>query len=82
MQIANSGRGVHKREIVGLEKLRHLPSNWYAFTNLEGLCCQSRHDPDTQARGDSMAAALTATRCVSAAKSPMTSLQGKCERVS
>jgi hypothetical protein len=35
MQISNSGRGVHKREIVGIEKLRELPPNWYAFTNLE-----------------------------------------------
>lgn len=35
MQISNSGRGVHRREIVGVEKLRELPASWYAFTNLE-----------------------------------------------
>ena len=35
MKITNSGRGVHKREIVGIEKLKPLPSNWYAYTNLD-----------------------------------------------
>ncbi|MBY5504088.1 AAA family ATPase [Rhizobium leguminosarum] len=36
MQITNCGRGVHAREVRGLEKLKKdLPANWYAFTNLD-----------------------------------------------
>jgi len=35
MQITNCGRGIHKREIVGVDQLRALPNNWYAFTNLD-----------------------------------------------
>lgn len=36
MQITNCGRGVHAREVKGLEKLKKdLPANWYAFTNLD-----------------------------------------------
>ncbi|WP_177218332.1 AAA domain-containing protein [Caulobacter sp. UNC279MFTsu5.1] len=35
MQIINCGRGVHAREVVGIEKLRALPKHWFAFTNLE-----------------------------------------------
>jgi hypothetical protein len=35
MQITNCGRGVHKREVAGVEKLKLLPPKWYAFTNLE-----------------------------------------------
>ena len=35
MDIKNQGRGIHAREIPGLEKLKSLPSDWYAFTNLE-----------------------------------------------
>ncbi len=35
MEIRNQGRGVHAREIPGLEKLKTLPREWYAFTNLE-----------------------------------------------
>ncbi len=35
MQITNCGRGVHKREVVGIERLRRLPSDWYGFTNLD-----------------------------------------------
>jgi hypothetical protein len=35
MRINISGKGVHRREIPGIEKLRDLPSHWYAFTNLE-----------------------------------------------
>ena len=35
MQITNCGRGVHKREVIGIEKLRGLPAHWYAFTNLD-----------------------------------------------
>lgn len=35
MQIKNCGRGIHKNEIAGIDKLRHLPSSWYAFTNLD-----------------------------------------------
>lgn len=35
MQITNCGRGVHKREVVGIERLRKLPAAWYAFTNLD-----------------------------------------------
>jgi Nuclease-related domain len=35
MEIRNQGRGIHAREIPGLEKLKSLPSDWYAFTNLE-----------------------------------------------
>ena len=35
MEIRNQGRGIHAREIPGLEKFRSLPRQWYAFTNLE-----------------------------------------------
>ncbi|TIQ16864.1 MAG: hypothetical protein E5X51_33195 [Mesorhizobium sp.] len=36
MQVTNCGRGVHTREVKGLERLKkELPSNWYAFTNLD-----------------------------------------------
>ncbi|KVF64806.1 hypothetical protein WJ15_10785 [Burkholderia cepacia] len=35
MKITNSGRGIHQREIPGLDKLRQLPDNWHAFTNLD-----------------------------------------------
>src|SRR5689334_4703956 len=35
MQITNCGRGVHKREVKGAERLKHLPPQWYAFTNLD-----------------------------------------------
>lgn len=35
MKITNSGRGIHQREIPGLEKLRGLPDHWQAFTNLD-----------------------------------------------
>jgi serine/threonine protein kinase len=35
MDIWNQGRGIHAREIPGLEKLKSLPTDWYAFTNLE-----------------------------------------------
>lgn len=36
MKIINKGRGVHERELVGIEKLRSLlPEDWVAFTNLE-----------------------------------------------
>lgn len=35
MKISNNGRGIHVREIPGLEKLKTLPDNWHAFTNLD-----------------------------------------------
>lgn len=35
MRIHISGKGIHRREVSGIEKLRTLPSDWYAFTNLE-----------------------------------------------
>ncbi|MFO1036188.1 MAG: AAA domain-containing protein [Geminicoccaceae bacterium] len=36
MKITNAGRGVHKREIKGIDRFRtDLPSDWYAFTNLD-----------------------------------------------
>lgn len=36
MKITNAGRGVHKREIKGIDRLRSsLPADWYAFTNLD-----------------------------------------------
>lgn len=35
MRITNSGRGIHLREIPGLDKLKQLPDNWHAFTNLD-----------------------------------------------
>ncbi|RWJ74639.1 MAG: hypothetical protein EOR35_31275 [Mesorhizobium sp.] len=36
MQITNCGRGVHAREVKGIERLRtDLPNTWYAFTNLD-----------------------------------------------
>jgi tRNA A-37 threonylcarbamoyl transferase component Bud32 len=35
MKISISGKGIHRREVPGIEKMRTLPSHWYAFTNLE-----------------------------------------------
>lgn len=35
MRIINNGRGIHVREIPGLEKLKALPESWQAFTNLD-----------------------------------------------
>jgi serine/threonine protein kinase len=35
MRIRNAGRGIHQREIIGIDKLRTLPGDWYAYTNLE-----------------------------------------------
>ena len=37
MNISIVGTGVRRREIAGIEKLRKLPSSWYAFPNLELL---------------------------------------------
>ena len=35
MQVTNCGRGVHTREVKGVERLKALPRDWHAFTNLE-----------------------------------------------
>lgn len=35
MNIVNNGRGIHTREIPGLDKLKALPNTWHAFTNLD-----------------------------------------------
>ncbi|RWO70224.1 MAG: hypothetical protein EOS17_14240 [Mesorhizobium sp.] len=35
MRIKNAGRGIHEREIKGIEKFKALPVDWYGFTNLE-----------------------------------------------
>jgi len=35
MKITNCGKGIHQREIPGIEKLKGLPDNWHAFTNLD-----------------------------------------------
>src|SRR3954471_16771835 len=36
VRITNCGRGVHKRELKGVERFRSdLPTSWYAFTNLD-----------------------------------------------
>ena len=35
MQITNCGRGIHKREVKGVDRFRSLPPRWYAFTNLD-----------------------------------------------
>lgn len=35
MKIYNSGRGIHRREISGIERLKDLPDNWVAYTNLD-----------------------------------------------
>lgn len=35
MQVTNGGRGVHVREVKGVDRLKSLPKEWYAFTNLE-----------------------------------------------
>ncbi|WP_287267166.1 AAA domain-containing protein [Mesorhizobium sp.] len=36
MQITNCGRGVHKREIKGIDRFKKdLPPQWYGFTNLD-----------------------------------------------
>jgi hypothetical protein len=35
MKITITGKGINRREVVGVEKLHALPSDWYCFTNLE-----------------------------------------------
>ncbi len=36
MKVTNSGRGIHQREIPGIDRLKtELPDSWYAFTNLD-----------------------------------------------
>ena len=36
MKLRITGKGIHRREIAGIEKLKaSLPSEWYGFTNLE-----------------------------------------------
>jgi hypothetical protein len=36
VQITNCGRGIHKREVKGIDRFKSaLPNNWYAFTNLD-----------------------------------------------
>lgn len=35
MKIVNNGRGIHVREVPGLDKLKALPDDWQAFTNLD-----------------------------------------------
>ena len=35
MKIVNNGRGLHIREVPGLDKLKALPDDWHAFTNLD-----------------------------------------------
>ena len=35
MKIVNNGRGIHVREVPGLHKLKALPGDWHAFTNLD-----------------------------------------------
>jgi hypothetical protein len=35
IKITISGKGIHRREISGIGKLRELPGYWYCFTNLE-----------------------------------------------
>lgn len=35
MKIVNNGRGIHVREVPGLDKLKALPDSWHAFTNLD-----------------------------------------------
>ena len=35
MKIFNNGRGIHVREVPGLDKLKALPDSWQAFTNLD-----------------------------------------------
>jgi serine/threonine protein kinase len=35
VKIFNNGRGIHIREVPGLDKLKSLPDSWQAFTNLD-----------------------------------------------
>ena len=36
MKIINKGRGIHQREVAGIERLKkELPETWIGFTNLE-----------------------------------------------
>lgn len=42
MKIKNAGRGIHQREIPGIDRLRALPPDWYAFTNLELAVAQGQ----------------------------------------
>ena len=35
MQITNCGSGIHPREITGVSMISALPSDWYAYTNLD-----------------------------------------------
>src|SRR3546814_18170123 len=41
VRLKNAGRGIHQREIQGIDRLRHLPPEWYAFTNLDLAGAQS-----------------------------------------
>jgi serine/threonine protein kinase len=35
LKIINAGRGIHEREVPGIEKLKSLPNDWIAYTNLD-----------------------------------------------
>lgn len=35
MKIVNTGRGIHHREIPGIDRLKSLPNRWTAYTNLD-----------------------------------------------
>ncbi len=35
MKIINCGRGLHEREVKGIESLASLPQQWFAYTNLD-----------------------------------------------
>lgn len=35
MKIINCGKGLHEREVKGLESLASLPAHWFAYTNLD-----------------------------------------------
>lgn len=35
MKIINCGKGIHRREVPGVDKLAQLPDAWFAFTNLD-----------------------------------------------
>ena len=46
MKVVNFGRGIHQREMPGLDRLRSLPDDWSALTNLDLVLPQGPREID------------------------------------
>lgn len=46
MKVVNFGRGIHQREMPGLERLKSLPDDWSALTNLDLVLPQGPREID------------------------------------